>query len=325
MKQLIYTFALCLIIGGCGSKPAPRPTKDYQLEALQNEVRQVSRFIDNWTGYEQAYSRINSLEEYKQTRASILASPSYAKFTDKLEFEEKLAQFDAIVQRHENWLKERQELLARMERYYAEYRLAQQELFTKFAKPLRVGPYELVVASAYYQLKTIDPDQAYASARYVGLKQLNIMAASKDLPLRLPYLAIGDFVAEVRITNRSQKKILRPDGYIVHSQSKTGENGSYVARFFREYLVQFSDEISNRYEFSQAEGVTNKDSENGIRPGKSVVWSFQFNRDNHPIASVKTFRIVFPQRVFEKPLTLTIPTAVIRLPELPAPFTPPLS
>jgi hypothetical protein len=320
MKQIVYIIALCLIIGGCSSKSEPRPTKDYQLEALQNEVRQVSLFIDNWTGYDQAYSRINSLEEYKRTKARIFASQSYAKLTNRLEFEQKIAQFEAIVKRHESWLKERKELLGRIERYSAQYRQAQQELFAKFAKPLRVGAYELVIANAYYQLKITDPDQAYASARYVGLKQLNIIAASKDLPLRLPHLIVGDFVVEVRITNRSQKKILRPDGYIVHSQSKTGKNGSYVARSFREYLVQFSDDINNRYEFSQAVGVTNKDSENGVRPGQSAVWSFQFNRDNHPIASVKTFRILFSQRVFEKPLTLSIPTAVIRIPELPAPL-----
>lgn len=309
------------IIAGCASKPPPPPPKDYQLEALQNQVREVNHFIDNWTGFKQEYSSINSLDEYKETRQKILSSPAYLKLTNQRSFEGKTNQFDAIVKRYEIWIEERSAMLTAMDQFLHQYKSSQQLLFSKHAKPLAVGSYELAVANAYYHMEPVDPDQAYASARYVGLKQLNIIAASKDQPLRLPHLAIADFVVEVKITNRSSKKILRPDGFIVHRQSKSNKSGSFIARSFREYLVQFSDNVNNRYEFSQALDVINKDSENGIRPGNDMIWSYHFNEDNHPLDTVKTFQIIFPQKVFGKPLKLKIPTQTIQKPKLPNTFS----
>ena len=197
------------------------------------------------------------------------------------------------------------------------YRNSQKQIFATNAKPFRVGPYELLVHNGYFILESDDPDQAYASARYVGLSQLNIIATSRDRPLRLPRLTIGDFVLEVEIRNRSDKKILRPDGYIVHRESKTLENGSTISRSYRQYLVSFSDEVKNKYQFSQAVGVTNKDSEKGIRPGERAIWAYRFNHDNHPVETVSTFQVIYPKKVFGTSLRLKVPLQTITIPSLP--------
>lgn len=309
---------LALILSaGCAAKPEPPPAKDYQFEALQNQARQMEIFIDNWSGYEQKFSRINSLEEYRKYKRKIFSSPAYEKLEGRALLEGKINQFDAVVKRYEIWLEERTELLDRMAEFTRTYKERQNQLFARHAKPFRVGPYELTVQSGYFVLEPEDPDQAYASARYVGLNQLNIIAASRDHPLRLPRLTVGDFVVEVKITNRSEKQILRPDGYIVHHQSRTLDNGSKISRSHRQYLVNFSDEANNRYQFAEAVDVTNKDSENGIRPGEHAVWSYRFNRDNHPVETVDTFRISYPQKVFGKSLRLTIPLETIPKPAVP--------
>ncbi len=322
--DMLHLFTLLVVffgITGCAPKPPPPPAKDYQFEALQNEARQVNNFIDNWSGFSQEYSRINSLEEYKAAKRKILASSSYYKLPDRHLFESKVNQFDAIVGRYEIWLDERTELLEQMEQFFIGYKNKQKQSFAKHAKPFDVGPYELTVINGYYLLKPDDPDQAYASARYVGLKQLNIIAAAKDVPLRLPRMKIGDFVVEVKIRNKSDQKILRPDGFIVHRQSKSTKAGSFIARSFREYLVSFSDEVNNKYQFARAAGVINKDSENGIRPGEEMIWSYHFNQENYPVQTVKTFQIAYPSPVFGKALKLSIPVRMISKPNLPVAFS----
>ncbi|MBT8347412.1 MAG: hypothetical protein KJO28_14045 [Desulfofustis sp.] len=317
MVRLCVILITLFSISGCAPKPEPPPPRDYQFEALQNKVRQMEIFIDNWSGYEQEFSRINSLDEYRTFKNKIFSSPAYGKLEDSAQLEGKIRQFDAVIKRYEIWLEERTELLDQMEEFSRNYRDSQSQIFATHAKPFRVGPYELTVQNGYFTLEPEDPDKAYASARYVGLNQLNIIAASRDLPLRLPRLTVGDFIVEVKITNRSEKKILRPDGYIVHRQSRTLENGSNISRSYRQYLVNFSDEVQNRYQFAQAVDVTNKDSENGIRPGEHVVWSYRFNKDNHPVETVNSFKIIYPQKVFGKPLRLTIPLKTISKPTVP--------
>ncbi len=321
MIRLTTLLLVCLLVTSCAPKPPPPPDRDYQLEALQNQVRQMDIFIDNWSGYDQKYSRINNLAEYKAVKNKIFSSPAYDKLQLQEQFEGKINQFDAVVRRYEIWLDERSRLLERMEAFSHAYEEGQKQIFTKNAKPFRISPYELIVENGYYELLAEDPDQAYASARYVGLNQLNIIAASRDRPLRLPHLAVGDFVVEVRISNRSDRKILRPDGYLVHRQSRTLENGSNISRSYREYLVKFSDEVKNKYQFAQAIDVTNKDSENGIRPGEHAVWTYRFNPDNHPVETVNTFQIIYPQKVFGKPLRLSIPLRTITIPTLPDSLT----
>ena len=317
MIRFTIILLIAFLVAACAPKPPPPPARDYQFEALQNQVRQMENFIDNWSGYEQKFSRINSLGEYQEVKRKILSSPAYAKLEFKEQFEGRINQFDAVVRRYEIWLEERADLLDEMEAFARNYKDSQRMIFSKNAKPLRVGTYELIVQNGYFLLEPDDPDQAYASARYVGLNQLNIIAASRDRPLRLPSLTIGDFVVEVRITNRSAKKILRPDGYIVHRESKRLENGSTIWRSYRQYLVSFSDEVKNRYQFARAADVTNKDSENGIRPGEYAVWSYRFNQENHPLETVNTFQIIYPQKVFGKPLRIAIPLATIAKPTVP--------
>ncbi len=315
MVRFILLLVACFFIAGCTLK-SPPPARDYKLEALHNEVRQVEIFIDNWSGYQQKYSRINSLDEYKSVRQKILASPAYQKLSGKERFEGKLNQFDAVVKRYEIWVEERATRLKKMERFVRDYQASQKRIFSQYAKPLVAGAYELVVENSYYLLEPDDPDKAYASARYVGLSQLNIIAASKDQPLRLPRLAIKDFVVEIKISNRSNQKILRPDGFTVQRQSKISKGGSPVSRSRRQYLVNFSDDIKNRYQFAQAVGVTNKNSENGIRPGDSVTWTYHFSRENHPVETVRTFHVIYPARVFGHALRLNIPLQAIRKPKL---------
>lgn len=92
---------------------------------------------------------------------------------------------------------------------------------------------------------------------------------------------------------------------------------SRISRSYRQYLVSFSDEMQNRYQFAQAVDVTNKDSENGIRPGEHVVWSYRFSRDNHPLETVNSFKIIYPKKVFGKPFRLTIPLKTISKPTVP--------
>ena len=317
MTRLCAIFIVLFLISGCAPKPEPPPSRDYQFEALQNQVRQMENFIDNWSGYEQKFSRINSLDEYRTFKNKIFSSPAYGKLEGRAALEGKIRQFDAVIRRYEIWLQERTDLLDQMEEFSRNYRHSQSQIFTTHAKPFRVGSYELIVQNGYFILEPEDPDKAYASARYVGLNQLNIIAASRDLPLRLPRLTVGDFVVEVKITNRSDKKILRPDGYVVHRQSRTLDNGSTISRSHRQYLVIFSDEVQNRYQFAQALDVINKDSESGIRPGEHVVWSYRFNKDNHPVETVNSFRIIYPQKVFGKSLRLTIPLKTISKPALP--------
>ena len=316
MTRLCALIAL-VFMSGCAATPEPPPSRDYQFEALQNQVRQMEIFIDNWSGYEQQFSRINSLDEYRTYKNKIFSSPAYGKLDGRAELEGKIGQFDAVVTRYEIWLQERSDLLDQMEKFSRNYRDSQRKIFSTHAKPFRVGPYELIVQNGYFMLKPEDPDKAYASARSVGLNQLNIIAASRDLPLRLPRLTIGDFVVQIKITNRSDNKILRPDGYVVHRQSRTLDNGSTISRSHRQYLVSFSDEVQNRYQFAQAVDVTNKDSESGIRPGEHVVWSYRFNRDNHPVETVNNFRIIYPEKVFGQPLRLTIPLKAISKPAVP--------
>ena len=317
MTRLCAIVLAMVLIAGCAPKPEPPPPRDYQFEALQNQVRQMENFIDNWSGYDQKFSRINSLDEYRTFKNKIFSSPVYGKLAGRAELEGKIRQFDAVIRRYEIWLEERTELLDQMEEFSRNYRDSQSKIFATYAKPFRVGPYELTVQNGYFMLEPEDPDKAYASARYVGLNQLNIIAASRDLPLRLPRLTVGDFVVEVKITNRSENKILRPDGYIVHRQSRTLENGSKISRSYRQYLVSFSDEVKNRYQFAQAIDVTNKNSDNGIRPGEHAVWTYRFNQDNHPVETVNSFRIIYPQKVFGKPLRLSIPLKTISKPTVP--------
>ena len=321
MIRLTILLLGCVLVTSCAPKPPPPPDRDYQFEALQNQVRQMNIFIDNWSGYDQKFSRINSLAEYKAVKNKIFSSPAYDKLQLKDQFEGRINQFDAVVSRYEIWLDERARLLERMEAFSHTYEENQKQIFSTNAKPFTVSPYELIVENGYYELEPEDPDKAYASARYVGLNQLNIIAASRDRPLRLPHLAIGDFVVEVRISNRSDQKILRPDGYIVHRQSKTLENGSNISRSYRQYRVSFSDEVKNKYQFARAIDVTNKDSENGIRPGEHAVWTYRFNPDNHPVETVNTFQIIYPQKVFGKPLRLSIPLRTITIPTLPDSLT----
>ncbi len=323
MFRLSYIIlACCLLAAGCAAKPDAPPPKDYQLEALQNEVRQVIQFIDNWSGYEQKFSSINSLEEYSSVKQKVLASPAYPRFTGKERLQSKISQFDAVVRRYETWVEDRADLLERINDFIANYQANQKQLFSRHARPLAVGPYRLVIDNSYYQLEPDDPDKAYASARYVGLSQLNIIAASRDQPLRLPSLKISGFVVEVKIGNGSSQKLLRPDGFTVNRQTRTSRSGSQVTRSQRQYLVSFSDEVQNRYEFSQAVDVINKDSDNGIRPGESMIWTYHFNRENFPVETVKTFQAIYPDRVFGKPLRLSIPLTAIQIPELPAALNP---
>jgi hypothetical protein len=129
-------------------------------------------------------------------------------------------------------------------------------------------------------------------------------------------------VVKVRISNSSNQKLLRPDGFTVERQTRTSRSGSQVTRSQRKYLVSFSDEVQNHYEFSQAFDVINKDSDNGIRPGESVLWSYRFNRENFPVETVKSFQVIYPARVFGKPLRLNIPLAAIQKPELPLALNP---
>ena len=288
MIRLTTLLLVCLLVTSCAPKPPPPPDRDYQLEALQNQVRQMDIFIDNWSGYDQKYSRINNLAEYKAVKNKIFSSPAYDKLQLQEQFEGKINQFDAVVRRYEIWLDERSRLLERMEAFSHAYEEGQKQIFTKNAKPFRISPYELIVENGYYEILAEDPDQAYASARYVGLNQLTIIAASRDRPLR---------------------------------QSKTLENGSNISRSYREYLVKFSDEVKNKYQFAQAIDVTNKDSENGIRPGEHAVWTYRFNPDNHPVETVNTFQIIYPQKVFGKPLRLSIPLTTITIPTLPDSLT----
>ena len=317
MNRVTSLLLLALVISGCTPAPPPPPPRNYQLEALQNQVREMEIFIDNWSGYDQRFSRINSLEEYKTVKSNILSSPAYDKLEGRMLFEGKINQFDAVIRRYEIWLDERAGLLENIGLFSENYKNSQKQIFAAHAKPLRVGPYELLVHNGYFILEPDDPDQAYASARYVGLNQLNIIAASRDRPLRLPRLTIGDFVLEVEISNRSDKKILRPDGYIVHREAKTQANGGNISRSYRQYLVNFSDEEKNTYQFSQAVGVTNKDSEKGIRPGERAIWAYRFNQSNHPVETVSTFQVIYPKKVFGKPLRLKIPLQTIAKPDLP--------
>ena len=317
MLRPIVFFLVIVLAAGCAPTQEPPPTRDYQLEALENQARQMENFIDNWTGYEQKFSRINSLDEYRQFKRKIFSSPAYENLEGRALLEGKINQFDAVIKRYEIWLEERTDLLEQMAEYARTYRDSQSQLFARQAKPFRVGPYELIIQNGYFVLEPDDPDKAYAAARYVGLNQLNIIAASRDLPLRLPRLTVGDFVVEVKITNRSAQQILRPEGYIVHRQSRTLDNGSEISRSYRQYLVSFSDEVKNRYQFAQALDVTNKESENGIRPGEHAVWTYRFNRDNHPVETVDTFRIIYPKKVFGKALRLTIPLKTITKPAVP--------
>lgn len=325
MNRLAILGILIILTAGCGSKPPPPPAKDYNLEALHNRVRQMEIFIDNWSGYEQRYSRINNLEEYQATREKIFSSPAYDKFTGKAQFEQKVSQFDAAVSRYERWVKERARLLEEMEDFQQRYKDTQKQTFARYARPFRVGPYELIVASGYYELIPHDPDKAYASARFVGLNQLNIIAASKDRPLQLPQLELGNFVVEVKIINRSDQQILRPDGFIVHRQSKTLDNGAQISRSRHQHLVKFTDDMRNRYQFSQADGVINRDSDNGLRPGEQMIWSYRFNRENHPLQTVNTFDIIYPTQVFGKSLRLRIPLQVIARPVVPGSLQSPAS
>ena len=316
IRHCFILFSLVLITG-CAPKPEPPPPRDYQFEALQNQVRQMEIFIDNWSGYDQKFSRINSLEEYQTFKNKIFSSPVYTKLEDRAQLEGKIRQFDAIIRRYEIWLEERAELLDQIEEFSRTYKDSQSQIFATHAKPFRVGPYELIVQNGYFMLEPEDPDKAYASVRHVGLNQLNIIAASRDLPLRLPRLRVGDFVVEVKITNRSDKRILRPDGYTIHRQSRTLENGSKISRSYRQYLVSFSDEVKNRYQFAQAVDITNKNSDKGIRPGEHAVWTYRFNKDNHPVETVNSFKIIYPQKVFGKPLRLSIPLKTINKPSVP--------
>lgn len=318
MTRLLTILLIASIVAACAPKPPPPPPRDYKLEALQNKVRQMEIFIDNWSGYEQHFSRINSLDEYRSVKHKIFSSPAYSKLENRERFEGKINQFDAVIRRYEIWLEERTQRLNEMEAFTQNYTNSQSKIFSANAKPFRVGPYELTIQNGYFELEPDDPDQAYASARYVGLNQLNIIATSRDLPLRLPSLSIGDFVVEVKITNRSAKKILRPDGYILHRETRKLENGSIIGRSYRQYLVSFSDEVKNRYQFTRALEVTNKDSENGIRPGEFVVWSYRFSQENHPVEAVNTFQVIYPAKVFGKSLRLNIPLKTIAKPTLPA-------
>ena len=315
--------AVCIgLAAGCSSKTGPHPSRDYQLEALQNEVRQIINFIDSWSGFDQQYSRITTLDEYKTVRRKVLNSPAYSRLPDKAVLQSRLRTFDAVVERYETWVEDRAAMLDKIERFIADYEASQKRLFSRHARPLTVGPYRLAINNSYYQLEADDPDKAYASARYVGLSQLNIMAASRGQPLRLPRLKISGFVVEVGISNESARTLLRPDGYTVSRQTATSRSGSRVTRSQRNYLVSFGDEVKNRYEFSQAAGVTNKDSETPIRPGESVIWTYRFNRENFPVETVDTFQVIYPDRVFGRSLRLTIPLQAIPKPNLPAELVP---
>jgi len=278
----------------------------------------MSIFVDNWSGYDQKYSRITSLDEYKSVRKKILSSPDYAKFSGKAEFQAKIDQFDLVVEGYENWIEQRTALLDRMNGFISSYQAGQKQLFSRNARPLRVGPYELVVENSFFRLEPDDPDKAYASARYVGLSQLNIIAASRERPLQLPRLKITGFVVAVKIRNVSTQQILRPHGFVVRRQTKTSNSGSTVSRSKRHYLINFSDEVKNRYDFAHAINVTNKESDRGIRPGESAVWTYEFNEENFPLETVQVFQVIYPAAVFGRSLRLNIPTKTISRPQIPA-------
>ena len=320
MSRILLIFTIIVMSAGCSPKPPPPPEKNYKLEAMQNDVRQINLFIDNWSGFEQQYSRINNLAEYNEVKRKIVTSPEYHQLIGREQFVSKTNQFDAIVKRYEIWVEERRKLLDEMDSYYQRYKDEQHRLFAANAKSITVGPYEITVANGYYAMVPNDPDQAYASAHYLGLKQLDIIAASRDQPLRLPTLDISDFVIEILIVNQSNDKILRPDGYISHRQSSNNRSGAFFLRSYREYLVSFSDSRKNTYQFKRATGVINKKSENGIRPGDSMLWSYSFNQENHPLETVQKFQIRFPKQVFGRSLKFSIPQKVITRPNLPESF-----
>lgn len=320
MTRVVLLITALLLAAGCSTKEPPPSQKNYQLEALQSEARQVVLFIDNWSGYAQKHSRIRNLSEYKQVKKKVIVSPEYNNFSDKEAFEGKINQFDAIVRRYEIWVEERSAALDEMDRFFERYMAEQDRLFDTNSKPLKVGSYEISVDNAYYEMIPDDPDQAYASALFIGLKQLDIIAASQHKPLRMPTLKLRDFVVKIRIANRSQDKLLRPDGFVVHRQSRNTKAGSYISRSFREYFVNFGDDRKNKYQFNRATNVINRDSANGIRPGESTTWTYSFNQDNYPIETVDKFHIGFPKTVFGKTLKLSIPLQVIAKPQIPATF-----
>jgi hypothetical protein len=322
VSRLLILLLVCFVGAGCSSKTAPPPSRDYRLEALENQVRQMSIFIDNWSGYDQKYSRINSLGEYKSVRREILSSPAYASFPGRAAFQAKVDQFDTVVKRYETWIEERTALLDQMNGFISTYQAGQKELFSRNARPLRVGPYELAVETSYFRLEPDDPDKAYASARYVGLSQLNIIAASRQRPLQLPSLKITGFVVAVKIRNASTQQILRPHGFVLQRQTKTSNSGSIISRSQRHYLVNFSDEVKNRYDFAHAVDVTNKESDKGIRPGETAVWTYEFNEDNFPLETVRLFQVIYPAAVFGRSLRLNIPTEAIPRPEIPPRLSP---
>jgi len=323
MIRLLLSILIAAAVAGCTNAPPPPPQKNYQLEALQGDVAQIIRFVDNWSGYKQRFSRIGNLEEYEAVKRRIRSSAEYPRFAGRAEFEGKTNQFDAIVERYQIWVDERQKLLDEMERFARAYRERQKQIFATHARPLRVGSYEIVVANAYYAMAPLDPDQAYASARSIGLKQLDIIAASRDKPLRLPTLHITSFAVDFRITNNSQDRILRPNGFVTdHSGDKRiSAPGSEIFQK-QTHLVTFRDDRNNAYQFNRAYGVTSGDSENGIRPGDSAIWTYTFNRENHPLSTVRTFQAAFPKQVFGKGLKLSIPIEIIVRPELSAAFQP---
>lgn len=320
MFRALLIIMFIIAAAGCSSKSPPPPTKNYQLEALQNDVSQINRFIDNWSGFDQEYSSISNLKEYNTVKRKILASPEYHLLSGRAQFENKTNQFDAIVKRYEIWVDERGKLLDEMNHYYQQYKDGQHQFFSAQAKPLTIGSYEIAVANAYYAMAPIDPDQAYASARYIGLKQLDIIAASRDQPLRLPTFNITDFVVDIRIINRSNDKILRPNGFVRHHRSIENIAGTSGSRLYDEYLVRFSDDRKNTYQLNRAYGIINNDSENGIRPGESIIWTYSFNPENHPLETVDKFQARFPKEVFGRGLTLSIPLQVIARPKLPDSF-----
>lgn len=85
----------------------------------------------------------------------------------------------------------------------------------------------------------------------------------------------------------------------------------------RHYLVNFSDEVKNRYDFAHAIDLTNTASDKGIRPGESAVWTYEFNEDNFPLEPVRLFQVLYPAAVFGRSLRLNIPTEAIPRPNIP--------
>ncbi|MGI9537108.1 MAG: hypothetical protein ACR2PB_08550, partial [Desulfocapsaceae bacterium] len=100
MIRIFTLLCVCFLVANCAPKPPPPPDRDYKFEALQNQVRQMEIFIDNWSGYDQKFSRINSLAEYKTVKNKIFSSPAYDKLQLQEQFEGKINQFDAVVRRY---------------------------------------------------------------------------------------------------------------------------------------------------------------------------------------------------------------------------------